>query len=145
MDGVGSNSDILFKQKEDEEKIRAQVERLKSKEQQVIAHENAHKAVAGRYAGSMCYTYTRGPDGKIYITGGEVSIDVSEERTPEATIRKMQVVKAAALAPADPSPQDLNIARVATMKEMKARAEFAKELFYKNYKIQNNKALDRHL
>ena len=110
----------------EEAKIRAIVEQLKMREKKVIAHEMAHKAVGGRYAGTPHYTYTRGPDGKYYITGGEVPIDVSEEKDPEATIRKMEIVRAAALAPADPSPQDLRVAQLATIKELKARQELAK-------------------
>jgi hypothetical protein len=55
-----------------------------------------------------------------------VPIDVSEEKDPEATIRKMEIVRAAALAPADPSPQDLRVAQLATIKELKARQELAK-------------------
>ena len=106
-------------------KIRMIIEKLEIREKQVIAHEMAHKAVGGRYTGSVHYEYTRGPDGRYYITGGEVSIDVSEEDTPEETIRKMQIVRAAALAPADPSPQDIQVAQIATIKEIKARQELA--------------------
>ena len=84
----------------------AQVQELKKLDQQVRQHEAAHMAAAGGYArGGANYSYTTGPDGRRYATGGEVSIDVSAERTPEATIQKMQVVKQAALAPANPSPQ----------------------------------------
>jgi len=106
-------------------KIQLLIQRLKMREKQVIAHEMAHKAVGGPYTGPVHYTYTRGPDGRYYITGGEVSIDVSPEPDPEATIRKMEIVRAAALAPADPSPQDLAVAQRATALEMKARQELA--------------------
>ncbi|MCX8164338.1 MAG: protein-glutamate O-methyltransferase [Aquificaceae bacterium] len=99
------------------------LQQLRLIEQKVKAHEMAHKAVGGPYAGAVQYSYTYGPDGKLYITGGEVSIDLSEESSPEDTIKKMQVVRAAALAPADPSPQDYRVAMQATMKEMKARLE----------------------
>ncbi len=140
VDRLRSDSNVLSKQ--DEEKIRAQVEKLKAREREVIAHENAHKAVAGRYAGLMRYTYTRGPDGKLYISGGEVSLSTSEEQSPEATIRKMQIIRAAALAPADPSPQDLNVARTAMAKEIEARAELAKQLFEKTHKPHKKGTLD---
>lgn len=116
----------IFKTNLEEQKIWLIIQRLKLREKQVIAHEMAHKAVGGRYTGTVHYTYTRGPDGKYYITGGEVSIDVSEEPHPEDTIRKMQIVRAAALAPVDPSPQDLQVAQIATIKEIKARQELAK-------------------
>jgi hypothetical protein len=113
----------------DEQKIRMVVERLKRTEERVIAHEMAHKAVGGQYAGAIRYSYARGPDGKLYITGGEVSIDVSEEEIPEETIRKMEIVKRAALAPSDPSPQDYAVAQRATIQEMKARLELLQSTF----------------
>ncbi len=103
------------------------VRKLKDREQKVRAHENAHKSAGGPLAGTVSYTYTRGPDGKVYITGGEVSIDVSEENSPEATVRKMEQVKAAALAPADPSPQDQSVAARAGMIAMKAE-QYASKL-----------------
>lgn len=113
----------IFQNNLEEQKLHLIIQKLKLKERQVIAHEMAHKAVGGRYTGAVHYTYTRGPDGKYYITGGEVSIDVSEEAHPKDTIRKMQIVRAAALAPVDPSPQDLQVAQIATIKEIKARQE----------------------
>ena len=68
-------------------------------------------AAAGGYAaGGPSYTTTQGPDGRTYAIGGEVPIDMSAERTREATLRKAQTVRAAALAPADPSGADKAIA-----------------------------------
>jgi hypothetical protein len=90
-------------------------------------HEQAHSAVGGQYAGAPSYEYESGPDGKRYAVGGEVSMDVSAEKTPADTIRKMQQVKAAALAPAEPSGQDYKVAADATQKEQSARSELAKE------------------
>lgn len=104
----------------DEEK---QVQQLKDRDREVRIHEQAHAAVGGQYAGSPSYTFETGPDGKRYAVGGEVSIDVGEEEKPEDTIQKMQIVRAAALAPAEPSTQDLKVAAEASQKEMKARAE----------------------
>jgi len=89
--------------------------KLQQVDTQVRAHEMAHLAAAGHYARSGAnFQYQRGPDGKSYAVGGEVQIDTSRESTPEATIRKMRVVRAAALAPADPSPQDRKVAAGAT-------------------------------
>jgi len=76
----------------------------------------------GSYAGSPSYTTTQGPDGRRYITGGEVSIDIGPvDGDPEATIRKMEQIKRAALAPSDPSSQDRAVAMQA--EAIKARAE----------------------
>ena len=92
------------------------------------AHEQAHVAAAGPYArGGPKYEYERGPDSRRYAVGGEVSIDTSPvSRDPEATIQKAQVVKRAALAPAEPSGQDRQVAAEASRMEAEARREIAK-------------------
>jgi hypothetical protein len=102
-----------------------EIQQLEQRDQEVRAHEQAHAAVGGQYAGSPSYDYQTGPDGKRYAVGGEVSIDIGEESTPEETLRKMQQVKAAALAPAEPSPQDLRVASEATRKAFEARNEIS--------------------
>jgi hypothetical protein len=81
-----------------------QIDDLKQRDQEVKAHERAHMAAgAGLVSGGASYEYQRGPDGKMYAVGGEVQIDVSAENDPDATIRKMQQVRRAAMAPAQPS------------------------------------------
>lgn len=105
------------------------VAKLKAIDQQVRSHEMAHLAAAGPYArGGPRYSYVKGPNGVSYAVGGEVPIDVSPEPgDPEATIRKAEVVRAAALAPADPSGQDQQVAAAATKMEAQARQELAVE------------------
>ena len=99
----------------------SQAERLQVAELEVIdtkvrAHELAHLAAAGSYAtGGASFQYAKGPDGKQYAVAGEVGIDTGKESSPEATISKMQTVRAAALAPADPSPQDQKVAARASL------------------------------
>ena len=106
-----------------------QLVQLKSRDREVRSHEQAHLAVAGQYAsGGASYTYQRGPDGNSYATGGEVPIDIGSEPTPEATIQKMRTVRRAALAPAEPSGADRQIAAQAAAKETQARQELAQEL-----------------
>jgi len=90
--------------------VKQVVERLKQTEEKVKAHEAAHKSAGGNLASSASYSYTQGPDGRSYITGGEVQIDMSPGKTPQETISKMQQVIRAALAPADPSGQDRAVA-----------------------------------
>jgi len=107
----------------EEQKKQQVIAKLKQIEQKVIAHEQAHKTVGGELAGSIHYKYTIGPDGKRYIVGGEVPIQIKKGKTPEETIKIAQKVRAAALAPADPSPQDLQVAQRATTLEMMARME----------------------
>jgi hypothetical protein len=105
------------------------VEELKRRDQEVRAHEQAHSAAAGGYArGGASYQYQPGPDGKRYAVGGEVSIDTSAvSDDPQATIRKMQVVRKAALAPAQPSAQDRSVAATASQQMSQARQELARQ------------------
>lgn len=101
------------------------LQRLQSRDSVVRAHEAAHIAAGGGAITSGAqYSYQRGPDGREYAIGGEVGIDLSPvARNPQATIAKMEIVRAAALAPAEPSGPDLAIAAAATQLEEKARAE----------------------
>ena len=114
----GSNQQPL-----DEAELR-QVQQLRSRDAEVRVHEQAHMAVAGQYSsGGPSFSYQTGADGKRYAVGGSVPIDVGEESTPAATITKMRTVKRAALAPANPSSADRQIAAQAGMQEMRAMQE----------------------
>lgn len=105
------------------------VQKLKQKDLQVRTHERQHVAAAGGYVKSgPVYEYTTGPDGKRYAVGGHVSLDMSPvPNNPEATIRKAQVIKKAALTPADPSGADRAVAASAENMEAKARNEIREE------------------
>ncbi|NPA94807.1 MAG: hypothetical protein GXO58_05200 [Thermodesulfobacteria bacterium] len=104
------------------------LQELKARDQEVRAHERAHFAAGGRYVkGGPSYQYQQGPDGKRYAVGGEVSIDVAPEGDPEETLKKMDVVIKAALAPARPSSQDRAVAARAQSQKAQALAELAKE------------------
>ena len=104
------------------------VESLQRRDRAVRAHEAAHLAAAGGYAaGGPSYTTQQGPDGRSYAIGGEVPIDMSAERTPEATLRKAQTIRAAAMAPADPSGADKAIAAAASQMAQAAQAQMAEE------------------
>jgi hypothetical protein len=106
------------------EEQKQQVNQLKKRDAEVKAHEQAHMAAGGGVVqGGASYQYARGPDGKQYAVGGEVKIDLSSEKTPEATIRKMQQVRRAALAPAQPSGADRSVAAQASQIEAQARME----------------------
>jgi hypothetical protein len=104
-----------------------QVAKLKQIDAKVRAHERAHAAVGGQYAGAPSYTYTRGPDGQMYATGGEVAIDIGPENDPNATLQKAAQVAAAALAPADPSGQDRAVAAAAAQLRLQALAQLREE------------------
>ncbi|WP_420845014.1 putative metalloprotease CJM1_0395 family protein [Marinobacter iranensis] len=105
-----------------------QLTELKARDREVRAHEAAHQSVGGQYTGSISYVYQRGPDGAQYAVGGEVSIDTSPVRgDPQATIDKMRVVRAAALAPAEPSSQDRAVAAEAMQLMLQAQVELSSE------------------
>lgn len=106
-----------------------QVRKLKQRDAEVRRHEQAHKSAAGGNAtGAPTFEYQTGPDGKRYAVGGEVSIDTSAvSGDSQATIQKMQQVRRAALAPAQPSGQDRAVAAQAQAAEQKASTELAKE------------------
>ncbi|AWL10598.1 hypothetical protein HMF8227_00090 [Saliniradius amylolyticus] len=123
-DESAGKQDAERRQQEANEK---EVKELQERDREVRQHEQAHANRGGQYAGAPSYEYQRGPDGQQYAVGGEVSIDISEEPTPEQTIRKMEQVKAAALAPAEPSPQDYRVANEAQQTAVEARGEVAKE------------------
>lgn len=115
--GIKNEQDLNSEEKQ-------QVNELKKRDAEVKAHEQAHMAAGGGIVqGGASYQYEHGPDGKMYAVGGEVKIDVSAERTPEATIRKMQQVQRAALAPAQPSGTDRAVAAQAAQVEAQARLE----------------------
>ena len=120
--GAASNPNQLSEEEEQE------VEDLKAQDREVRAHEQAHKTVGGPYAGAVSYETTTGPDGRDYAVSGEVQIDVSPiTDNPEATVRKMEIVERAALAPAEPSPQDRAVAAQARTTKIQAQAELQEQ------------------
>lgn len=111
------------KKAQQEEKV---VQDLKKRDAEVRTHEQAHKTAGGQYAGSPAFEMTKGPDGQSYATGGHVNIDVSAiPDDPQATLNKMMQIKSAALAPAEPSAQDLKVAAKADMVAAAARSELS--------------------
>jgi hypothetical protein len=107
----------------------ARLRQLQATDVRVRAHERAHLAAAGGVARSgASFSTTRGPDGRLYATGGEVAIDASPvPGDPDATITKAAVVRRAALAPANPSSQDRAVAAKAGAMAAEARAEKLRE------------------
>ncbi|MCY9838030.1 putative metalloprotease CJM1_0395 family protein [Aeromonas media] len=111
-------------EQQEQQRQQRQLAALVERDLEVRKHEQAHQMAGGEHAGSPSYQFSQGPDGKRYATGGEVAIDIGVVHgDPAATLAKMQQVRAAALAPAEPSSQDLSVARAATVKEAQARKE----------------------
>ncbi|PTW00900.1 SprA family protein [Halanaerobium saccharolyticum] len=106
-----------------------EIEKLKRRDREVRAHEMAHQSAGGQYAGSASYSYTTGPDNKRYAVGGSVDIETSPAKTPEETVKKADQIKRAAMAPAQPSGADMQIAAKATRMKMEAQAELNQKEF----------------
>ena len=102
------------------------LEQLKQTDRVVRAHEQAHlSAGAGLVRGAASFSLQTGPDDRSYAVAGEVSIDTSPGSTPQETVAKAAQIRAAALAPADPSAQDLRVAALASRLESEALIELA--------------------
>ncbi|MCW9005766.1 MAG: putative metalloprotease CJM1_0395 family protein, partial [Gammaproteobacteria bacterium] len=100
---------------------------LRARDREVRAHEAAHIAAGREYIrGGPNYTLQQGPDGRSYAIGGEVHLDASPiPNDPEATLTKAEIVRRAALAPAEPSPQDVQVASNASSMAARARIDLA--------------------
>jgi len=120
------NNEALEARKLEESQAEEQevVQQLQKRDREVRTHEQAHASAGGSLAGAANFNFVTGPDGKRYATSGEVSIDVSKvANDPEATIRKLEQVQRAALAPASPSSQDLKVAAQAAISINQVRNE----------------------
>ncbi len=105
-----------------------EIQELRVQDRTVRQHELAHLAAGGQFiSGGPTYSYTVGPDGRQYATSGEVSIDTSKGATPEQSLIKAQIIRRAALAPAQPSGQDRAVAAQAAQLEAQARREISQQ------------------
>lgn len=129
---AGNAADVASERREDplqDPAVQRQIAELAARDREVRAHEQAHVAAGGSLITSgPTYSYQTGPDRRRYAVGGEVGIDTSPVRgDPEATVDKARRIRAAALAPAEPSAQDRQVASRATQMEQSARIEIARE------------------
>jgi hypothetical protein len=108
------------------------INKLKQTDAEVRAHEAAHLAAAGGIAiGGAHFEYQQGPDGLRYAVSGEVSIDSSPvPGDPAATLRKADIIRRAALAPAHPSGPDMQVAASAAAMAAQAQVELLQKSRY---------------
>lgn len=106
---------------------RAQLSELKAADSKVRAHEAAHQSGPAA-SGGASFTYEKGPDGVMYAVAGEVPVRIEGGSTPEESISNLQGVISTAMAPADPSPQDISVASQARVMMMQAQQELAQEI-----------------
>ena len=87
-------------------------------------------------------TYTTGPDGRRYITGGHVPIHTPATSDPEEALRNAETVMRAALSPGDPSAQDLAVAARAASRAASARAKILARSLAKTNKANRETRFD---
>ena len=108
QDGASLVSDPLELSPEE----RAELDRLRIRDQQVRQEEQAHAANAGDLAGPISYTTVTGPDGRSYAVGGSVGIRAQVASGDPAEAERIGArLAAAAHAAVNPSAQDLSVAR----------------------------------
>ncbi len=147
VNGVArSNIDSEDKQAEKAQKQEndAVLRQLRARDREVRAHEAAHAAAGGSLVrGGPSFTFQTGPDGRTYAVGGEVRLDVSPVSSdPQATLSKASQIRAAALAPANPSPQDMRVAANANQMAARARVDLAVQRREEAELEQNQKITD---
>ena len=140
---TNSNSEEQASNNSDKEELTQQekqeVAELKATDAEVKAHENAHKsAAAGLRTSAPNYEYETGPDGKKYAVAGDVNINYPNSSDPEENLKNAQQLKAAALAPAEPSSQDRKVAMKAEREIAKARQEIQEEELKKEKEADGN-------
>lgn len=105
-----------------------QIAELKARDAEVKSHEQAHRAAAaGISASAPSYEYETGPDGKKYAVGGEVNLSFVQGGDLRSNIANAQAMKAAALAPSQPSGQDMAVARAAERMIAEAKQQLAQQ------------------
>jgi hypothetical protein len=106
--------------------VLAQLQELRKRDREVRSHEQAHASVGGDIAGAPSLVFKKGPDGRLYAVDGEVPISTRPvPGSPERTIAKLEQVIRAALAPVQPSTQDVRVATQAAAMISQLKAELA--------------------
>lgn len=102
------------------------VQELRARDAIVRTEEESHQALAGANAGMISYSYSAGPDGRLYATGGKVSIRPILGLEGVAAIANQAAISRAASVPGS-SAADFNVAKgasrnISTMLALQASA-----------------------
>jgi hypothetical protein len=117
-----------------------EVESLKKRDREVRIHEQAHIAASGNIPVSgPVYTFKKGPDGNMYVVDGHVNFTLPKGNTPDEKLQIAQQLRRLALAPANPSSKDRQVAAKASEKINSANKEKREENLEK---IENVKKSD---
>ncbi|MBX3682038.1 MAG: hypothetical protein KF731_05110 [Thauera sp.] len=106
-----------------------QVAELAERDREVRAHEMCMSPRRRRPGDPGRQLHLSARTAQRYAIGGEVGIDTSPGRSPEESLSKAERIRAAALAPAEPSGQDRQVAAQASRMASDARMEIARREF----------------
>ncbi len=96
---------------------------------EIYAHEAAHKRAGGSLAGPI--VIEKNSEGIPVAGHVSIKMPVLNKQNPQETIDNANIVFKAALAPSDPSEQDLKVASAAkTLKSKAEKIKHAKKLDY---------------
>ena len=90
------------------------VQDLRARDAVVRTEEESHQTLAGANAGMISYSYSTGPDGRLYATGGKVSLHPIEGLEGAAAIANQAAISRAASVPGS-SAADFTVAKGASM------------------------------
>jgi len=86
-------------------------QRLESRDRDVRTHELAHFHAGQPYSRAPEYFFVTGPGGRQFAVGGVTPMDSAlDPGNPNAALAKLRILRRAALAPADLSPRDRELA-----------------------------------
>lgn len=119
----------LSEQNYDENDYARVIEKFKSKDSEVKAHEQIH-ASNPNAIGVASYNYQMGPDGKLYAVGGSVRFDTSIPNDPNSARVKLEQLANGANSSGDLSGADASIAQNANLNKMLIQS--IKDGYYEN-------------
>jgi len=129
--------------------IKNEIAQLEIREKMVINHEKMHMSVGGSLASNPTYTYVTGPDGKKYVSGGQVDMKMPSGGSLDALLHGLKKIKSAATAVGNPSGADINTAATAAAIEASVLKEVAlkkmNQAYEKTKEMQNQPKIDKNM
>jgi hypothetical protein len=101
----------------DEKDFQRVLQKFKNADAKIRSHEQIHASI-GHTTTPISYTYSQGPDGKMYAVGGHVRLDTSIPDDPKAAQFKLDQIQKSASAPSDPSGADMMISSQANLNKL---------------------------
>ncbi|OCL86880.1 SprA-related family protein [Aliarcobacter thereius] len=103
--------------KYDEKDYERVLDKFKSKDAEVKAHEQTHASL-GTTTTPISYNYQVGPDGKLYAVGGSVRFDTSIPKDKEEASLKIDKLQKASSSVDDLSRADMAISSAANLNKI---------------------------